>query len=70
MADIDASLESLKQPEYLGDGLYVSWDGWQIRLYAHNGVEATNEVFLEPEVLVAFLRYTQNLKRKVDDAIP
>lgn len=68
MDNIDVSLESLQEPEYLGDGLYASWDGWQIRLYAYNGVRATNEVFLEPAVLAAFLRYAQNLKRKVADA--
>jgi len=68
MADIDASLQSLQEPEYLGDGLYASWDGWQIRLYAHNGARATNEVFLEPAVLVAFLRYAESLKRKVSNA--
>lgn len=55
-------LLSLQEPVYLGDGLYAAFDGWQIRLYAHNGVTATNEVFLEPQVLAVFLRYIDNLK--------
>ena len=41
---------------YLGDGLYVSSDGWQIRIFAHDGISATNEVFLEPQVLAAETR--------------
>jgi hypothetical protein len=38
------------EPTYLGDGLYASFDGWQVELYASNGLEKTNSVFLEPEV--------------------
>lgn len=68
MAEITPSLESLQEPEYLGDGLYASWDGWQVHLYAHNGAYSTNEVFLEPAVLAAFLLYVENLKRKVTNA--
>lgn len=48
--------------EYLGDGLYVEYDGWQFRLFASNGLGTTNEVFLEPDVLAAFQRYITKLK--------
>ena len=47
---------------YLGDGLYVEHDYYQIRLFASNGVETTNEVFLEQNVLTAFLKYIDKLK--------
>ena len=47
---------------YLGDGLYASYDGYQIRLYASNGIYATNEVFLEPAVLRSFEEYVRKLK--------
>lgn len=50
-------------PTYLGDGLYVDYDGWQVRLFAHNGVSATNEVFLDPDVLEAFLRFAQTKRQ-------
>lgn len=53
----------MSQPRvYLGDGLYADFDGYQVRLFAHNGVSDTNEVFLEPDVLSAFLRYVDSLK--------
>lgn len=39
--------------EYLGDGLYASYDGYQIRLYTQEG----NQVFLEPEVYASFVRF-------------
>lgn len=54
---------------YLGDGLYASYDGWQIELYAFNGDLKTNRVYLEPEVLASFLRYVEDLKRRYADAI-
>jgi hypothetical protein len=67
MAD-DAKIKELQKPVYLGDGLYAGFDGWQIRLAAHNGVATTNEVFLEPEVLKAFLEYAERLRRALADA--
>ncbi len=49
---------------YLGDGLYASFDGYQIRLYSSNGIRATNEVYLEPEVLARFEAYVADLRAK------
>lgn len=47
--------------EYLGDGLYAEFDGHQIRLWADVG-DRIHEVYLEPDVLAAFLRYVERLK--------
>jgi hypothetical protein len=33
---------------YLGDGAYVEWTGYSFCIYTTNGMERTNEVFLEP----------------------
>ena len=52
---------------YLGDGLYAAFDGWQIELYASNGIKKTNQVYLEPAVLGAFLRYIDTLKAPPED---
>ena len=35
---------------YLGDGLYASFDGWQIILHAPRGVTGDHVVCLEPDV--------------------
>lgn len=40
---------------YLGDGLYATWDGYQVRLFTL-GV-AQNEVFLEPDVMDALAKF-------------
>jgi hypothetical protein len=69
MADVAATPIPEQRPVYLGDGLYAEFDGWEIRLFAHNGVSSTNQVFLEPSVLVAFLRYVEDLKTAVSNVI-
>ena len=43
---------------YLGDGLYASYDGWQIKLRAPRE-DGDHEVFLEPAVLREFERFVQ-----------
>jgi hypothetical protein len=50
---------------YLGDGLFASWDGWQIRLRAprENG---DHEVFLEDGLtLQAFFEFLGTLPIKI-----
>lgn len=49
--------------EYLGDGLYVSFDGWQYRLRAPH-IGGDHIVFLEPQVLKAFIDYTKKVPAK------
>jgi hypothetical protein len=48
--------------KYLGDGVYASFDGYQIwlRTPRHGGV---HEIALEPEVFEALLQYQQDLTR-------
>lgn len=46
---------------YLGDGLYASFDGWQIKLRAPRGYD-NHEVYLEPTVLRNFERFVGELR--------
>ncbi len=41
--------------KYLGDGLYMEYDGFNVWLITNNGVTDTNKVALEPEVLKCFI---------------
>lgn len=50
--------------ECLGDGLYVRFDGYRIWLTAENGVEVTDQVALEPQVLFAFEDYLKRMREK------
>ena len=53
----------LPEPVYLGDGLFARFDGYQVELYASNGIAKTNVVYLDPGVLNAFLDFVKQLKR-------
>lgn len=44
---------------YLGDGLYVTHTRWEIELFAHNGIEKTNRVFLDASALQRFQTYLE-----------
>jgi len=51
---------TVKQPvdrDYMGDGVYATFDGFQIKLTAENGIEAHDTIYLEPFVLYAVIRY-------------
>ena len=51
---------------YLGDGVYASFDGYQIWLETSNGYAITNRIALEPKVVVALLSY---IERTMGDVI-
>ena len=46
-----------KWVSYLGDGVYASFDGFQMWLETSNGIEITNSIALEPFVWQALLEY-------------
>jgi hypothetical protein len=48
--------------EYLGDGVYVNYNGWAIVLTAEDGIRVTNEIFLEGSVFQALADYVKRLK--------
>jgi hypothetical protein len=48
--------------EFLGDGLYASFDGWQFRLRSGDHV-----VYLGPATLGAFARYCKRCQEKANE---
>lgn len=50
--------------DYLGDGCYVAFDGYNLILTTENGIETTNTVVLEPEVYSSLLRFVERLKNE------
>ena len=48
---------------YLGDGLYASCDGYQIKLRAPQP-EGDHVVYLEVEALTAFLKFIKDLENE------
>ena len=50
---------------YLGDGVYVDWNGYEVTMTTEDGYKATNTIVLEPEVLKALELYLARLKEKI-----
>ncbi len=50
------------QKRYLGDGVYIRCDGFNIVLTAENGISTTNTIYLDPTTLNKMERYIQELK--------
>lgn len=47
---------------YIGDGVYVSFGGYSLRLTTEDGYRETNVIVLEPEVWRSLELYVKGLK--------
>lgn len=66
----DELIKRLTARVYLGDGLYASHDGYQIRLAASDGIHDTNEVSLDTSVfqhLVEFKQHCDETIKEIND---
>lgn len=60
-------MEQIKRNKrYLGDGVYAENDGCDIILTTSDGLETTNEIYLEYEVLQALKMYIKNFEKQED----
>jgi len=60
-------IKKLQFPEYLGDSVYVGFDGYHIWLNTNNGYpdDPRNAIVLEPLVFEALARWVEHLKEVV-----
>lgn len=52
---------------YIGDGVYCTFDGFHFWLYTSNGIEITNKIALEPEVLSNFIAFVKACGVEIND---
>ena len=62
-------IKKMQFPEYLGDSVYVGFDGYHIWLNTQNGYpdDPRNAIALEPSVYNALLRWVENLKIQLQE---
>jgi hypothetical protein len=54
----------MKTESYLGDGCYVSFDGYQLALKANHHEYPTDVVYLEPQVWENLVKFVEQWKEK------
>lgn len=52
--------------QYLGDGVYAEFDGYQVWLTTENGIETTNKIALDERVYVNLRQYVEFIKEQVE----
>ncbi len=52
-----------KNKTYLGDGVYVDFDGYSLQLTTENGISVSNTIIIEPDVWTALLTYRERIRR-------
>ena len=58
----------LNKKTYLGDGVYGSFDGFNVWLTTENGIQTTNEICLEPEILIRTRAYLSEMIAAIAEA--
>ena len=61
------SLDQTDFREYLGDSVYVDFDGFHIVLTTDNGLGPTNTIALDDHVYANLLRYVERLKKHIQE---
>lgn len=51
------------EKQYIGDGIYVSFDGYQIELSTQRWGGGEDKIYLEPGVWYSLVRYVESLKQ-------
>ena len=50
--------------QYIGDAVYVDFDGFMLILTTENGIKVTNTIALEPEVWEFLKAYVTRLEQR------
>ena len=50
---------------YLGDAVYIDFDGFNLILTTEDGIQATNTIILEPTVYQTLVDYVERLNNEL-----
>ena len=57
-----------RKETYLGDGLYATYDGYQICLMANSHTSPTDMVYLDPHVYASLLRFVEQFNSEQNES--
>jgi hypothetical protein len=63
---MNGKVQYTQKPDYIGDSVYVWYDGYHIWLETRNGLptDPSNQIALEPNVFRNLVEYVERLKEK------
>lgn len=47
--------------QHIGDGAFIEWNGYAFVIFTDNGLQRTNEVYVEPEAMCRLITYAKAL---------
>lgn len=50
--------------EYLGDGVYATFDGYMLTLTTENGLDTLNTIYIEPAVWRSLLEFKERSRAR------
>jgi len=59
----EVTITSTEGITYLADGVYASFDGYQIKLMTDNHITPTNTIYLNEDVLDALYTYINQINK-------
>lgn len=51
--------------EYIGDSVYIRFDGYSFVIYTDNGNGAENEIYLEPDMIEEITNYADKVRETI-----
>lgn len=62
-------MKEMRDKRYLGDSVYVVYDGYHIVLTTENGLptDPSNKILLEPHLLKLLNKYFEDMRRKYQE---
>lgn len=58
---------SIPKKRYIGDAVYVQFDGYHVVLTTSDGIRDTNTIALEPAVITSLEAYLQDLRKAFEE---
>lgn len=49
----------MKKQDYIGDGVYVEYDGHQVKLWTQRDI--IHEIYLDPQVQINFVKFLKGI---------
>ena len=54
----------MDKKEYLGDGVYAGFDGYQVWIWTSDGEADSQMIALEPEVLLQLIQFNKRCRQE------